>query len=148
VIVLDTDVVSELMRHAPNAEVLTWVDQYPADDVYITAVTAAELRHGVARLPAGRRKALLTAKVAGLLTEDFGDRILPFGAEEAAHYARIAASRECDGRAISMADAQIAAICRRHQAELATRNVKDFVDTGVRVCDPWEGIQARPSEAR
>lgn len=147
-IVLDTDVVSELMRQAPNAEVLTWVDQYPADDVYITAVTAAELRFGVARLPAGRRKTTLTTRIAELLAEDFRDQVLPFGADEATHYARIAASREYDGRPISMADAQIAAICHRYRAVLATRNVKDFEDTGVRVCDPWQGLHADTIEAR
>lgn len=138
-IVLDTNVVSELMRQAPDADVLDWVDQHPADDVYITAVTAAELRYGVARLPDGRRKVTMTTRVAELLAEDFRDQILPFGADEAAHYARIAVSRENRGGPISMADAQIAAICRRYGASLATRNVKDFVDTGVHVCDPWEG---------
>jgi predicted nucleic acid-binding protein len=137
VIVLDTSVVAELMRQAPDDGVVGWVDQYPAADVFITAVTAAELRYGVARLPDGRRKAVLTIKVSELLTEDFQDQILPFGGDAAAHYAEIAASREHEGRLISMADAQIAAICRQYGAHLATRNTKDFADTGVHVLNPW-----------
>lgn len=136
-IVLDTNVVSELMRQAPDDSVVSWVDQYPAGDVFITAVTAAELEFGVARLPAGRRKKALMIKVAELLAEDFQDQILPFGVDAAAHYAEIAAQREREGRPISMADAQIAAICRRYNAHLATRNTKDFADTGVHVLDPW-----------
>ena len=136
-IVLDTNVVSELMRQEPDADIIGWVDRYPADEVFITAVTAAELQYGIARLPAGRRQQTLTAKIAELLAEDFENRILPFDADAAAHYALIATRREHDGRPISMADAQIAAICRRHDAGLATRNTKDFAGTGVVVLDPW-----------
>lgn len=136
-IVLDTNVVSELMRQSPDADIVGWVDRYPADDVFITAVTAAELQYGVARLPHGRRRKALTAKVTELLTEDFDNRVLPFDADAAAHYAWIAARRELDGRPISMADAQIAAICRRHDVGLVTRNTKDFAGTGVVVLDPW-----------
>lgn len=136
-IVLDTNVISELMRSAPDDRVVTWVDQYPARDVFITAVTAAELQYGVTRLPDGRRKAVLEIRVAELLAEDFESQILSFGVNAAAHYAQIVASREHEGRPISMADAQIAAICRHHKAELATRNIKDFADTGVPVHDPW-----------
>jgi len=137
VIVLDTNVVSELMRPVPNAGVVRWVDQFPADEVFLTAVTAAELRYGVARLPKGRRARELAARVAALLAEDFQDQILPFDDKAAEYYAQIAASREQAGLPISMADAQIAAICRCYRARLATRNVKDFVDTGVHVEDPW-----------
>lgn len=136
-IVLDTNVVSELMRQAPDDGVVSWVDRFPVGDVYLTAVTAAELRYGVARLPDGRRKKGLMIKVAELLAEDFQDQILPFGGYTAAHYAEIAAAREQAGSPISMADAQIAAICRYYGAQLATRNIKDFADTGVQVLDPW-----------
>lgn len=141
-IVLDTNVVSELMRRAPEENVVSWVDRYSPDDVFITAVTAAELQYGVARLPDGHRKTVLTTRIAELLTEDFHDQILPFGGDEAAHYARIAAWREHWGKPISTADAQIAAICRRYCADLATRNMKDFVGLGVRVCDPWDDTVA------
>ncbi len=138
-IVLDTNVVSELMRKTPDQNVLDWVDQHPVDNVFITAVTAAELWYGVERLPDGHRRTVLTAKVAELLTEDFGDQILPFGGDEVEHYARITAARDRSGKPIGMADAQIAAICRRYHADLATRNLKDFVVTGVHACNPWDG---------
>lgn len=139
-IVLDTNVISELMRQAPDDGVVRWVDRYPSDEVFITAVTAAELAYGVARLPDGQRKTVLAARISELLTEDFQDQILPFDGVAAEHYAQIAATREAAGHPIGMADAQIAAICRRFAACLATRNVKDFVDTGIAVLNPWDGI--------
>jgi predicted nucleic acid-binding protein len=138
VIVLDTNVVSELMRQVPDDNVVRWVDQYPYGEVFTTVVTAAELAFGVARLPEGRRKVVLTARVSALLTEDFEDQILPFDSVAAEHYAQIAAARESGGRPMTMADAQIAAICRRYAASLATRNIKDFADTGIEVLNPWE----------
>ncbi|MGH3858977.1 type II toxin-antitoxin system VapC family toxin [Actinokineospora sp.] len=136
-IVLDTNVVSELMRVVPDESVVAWVDQYPAGDIFVTAVTAAELLHGVERLPDGRRKSVLMVKVAELLTQDFQGQVLPFGIAAAAHAAQLSAVRELGGKPISMADAQIAAICLHHNAHLATRNTKDFIDTGVRVLNPW-----------
>jgi predicted nucleic acid-binding protein len=136
--VLDTNVVSELMRKAPEPRVVSWVDRFSASDVMVTAVTAAELMYGAARMPDGRRKRQLQIKVEGLLTEDFQDQILPFDAPAATHYAEIVASRERVGRPISMADAQISAICRNWSAGLATRNVDDFVDTGVDAMNPWD----------
>jgi predicted nucleic acid-binding protein len=141
VIVLDTNVVSELMRQAPEPRVVLWIDRFPADDVFVTAVTAAELRYGVARLPDGRRKRELFVKVDGLLAEDFRDQVLPFDGLAATHYAEIVASREHAGRPISIADAQSAAICRNWSAELATHNGDDFVGTGVHVVNPWEAAQ-------
>jgi toxin FitB len=138
VIVLDTNVVSELMQKAPEPRVVSWVDRFSASDVLVTAVTAAELMYGVARLPEGRRKRELHIRVEELLTEDFEDQILPFDAPAATHYAEIVSSRERAGRPISMADAQIAAICRNWSAALATRNVDDFVDTGVDALNPWD----------
>ncbi len=137
-IVLDTNVVSELMRTTPELGVVSWVDRFSAAEVLVTAVTAAELMYGVARLPDGRRKRELHTKVEGLLAEDFQDQIMPFDAGAATHYAEIVASRERAGRPISMADAQIASICRNWRARLATRNVDDFVDTGVEAVNPWD----------
>lgn len=137
-IVLDTNVISELMRHAPDEGVVRWVDRFLYGEVFITAVTAAELMYGVARLPAGERRAVLETRVSELLTDDFDDQILPFDHVAAEHYAEISATREAGGLPMSMADAQIAATCRRFGAPLATRNTKDFADTGVMVLDPWE----------
>lgn len=137
-IVLDTNVVSELMRKAPEPRVFRWVDAFDASDVFTTAVTAAELMYGVARLPEGSRKERLSVKVNALLAEDFADQILPFDERAAANYADIVASRERSGRPISMADAQTAAICRQWSAGVATRNVADFTDTGIEVVNPWD----------
>jgi toxin FitB len=137
-IVLDTNLVSELMRQAPEPDVVGWVDSLPVSDVLVTAVTAAELLYGVARLPDGRRRRELWMKVEALLTEDFHDRILPFNASSASHYADIVAARERVGLQIGMADGQIAAICRNWNAGLATRNVTDFVDTGIELINPWD----------
>lgn len=136
-IVLDTDVISELMRPHADKTVLAWIDEQPVDEIYLTAVTAAELRYGAARLPDGRRRADLIDRVRLTLEEDFAGRILPFDDDAAAHYADIVVERERRGMVISMADAQIAAICRSHSADLATRNTKDFAHTGISLIDPW-----------
>ena len=142
-IALDTNVVSELMRQAPDSAVVAWVDRYPANDVFITAVTAAELLYGVTRLPEGRRRQSLATKVRDVLDEDFAHRILPFTADAAEQYAEIVATRERLGEPISMADAQVAAICLQHDIGLGTRNVKDFADTGVGVVNPWRDDQEK-----
>lgn len=136
-IVLDTNVISELTRRDPDATVLTWMDSLLVHDVSTTAVTAAELLHGVARLPSGRRRAALAAAVRALLHEDLAGRIEPFDALAAEAYALLVTDRENRGRPITVADAQIAAICRVHAATLATRNTKDFEATGIELVDPW-----------
>ena len=142
-IVLDTNVISELMRDEPATEVVSWVDQHPPDEVFVTAVTAAELLYGVARLPDGRRKTVLTHKARELLDDDFDGQVLAFDRHAASLYAQIVASRERGGSPISSPDAQIAAMCRAHDAGLATRNVKDFVDTGITIVDPWDTATER-----
>jgi hypothetical protein len=137
VIVLDTNVVSELMRAEPSSEVVAWVDRQVADDVFLTAVTLAEVLFGIARLPDGRRKQSLADLVEATVADDFDHRVAAFDAPAAVHYADIAARREHAGRRISAADALIAAICRSHGAVLATRNVDDFGGVGITVVDPW-----------
>ena len=138
-IVLDTNVVSELMRRRPAPAVLAWIDGEDSGGLAITAITAAELLHGVARLPNGARRRTLTAAVGGLLTEDFSGRVLPFDGAAAIHYVPLGAARERAGRHVSVDDGQIAAICRHYGATLATRNTRDFAATGVDVLDPWLG---------
>lgn len=137
-IILDTNVVSELIRPRADATVVAWVDQHPVDDVYLTAITTAELRYGIARLPQGKRRTGLADRVRRVIEEEFTGRVLPFDDQAAHEYAQIVVDREGRGRPISMADAQIAAICRSYRAELATRNTKDFVHTGIAAVDPWE----------
>lgn len=136
-IVLDANVVSELMRDQPAEAVLEWMDQQVADDLFLTAVTVAELLYGVARLPDGRRKQVLGGQIEEMIVEDFDDRVIAFDEDAAAHYADIAAARERAGHPISTADAQIAATCRSHDASLATRNVDDFSSTGIELINPW-----------
>lgn len=136
-IVLDTNVISELAKVLPDANVLTWADGLAANEVVTTAVTVAELRYGVARLPDGRRKTQLHDAIGGLISEDLGDRVVPFDHAAAQAYATVVADREGIGNPILVADGQIAAICRARGATLATRNIKDFVDTGIELVDPW-----------
>ncbi|WP_338497593.1 type II toxin-antitoxin system VapC family toxin [Pseudomonas sp. WP18] len=136
-IVLDTNVISEFMRAEPNPSVLAWIDSQPAMDLVICAITVAEILHGVARLPFGKRKQKLEAHAMAMFEEDFAGRILPFDAHAAVEYATLVASCEAKGRAPSLADAQIAAICRTHGAWIATRNIRDFEFPGVEVINPW-----------
>jgi toxin FitB len=136
-IVLDTNVVSELMRPAPQPAVVAWLDRQRGREVFLTAITVAELLYGVARLPVGRRKRTLQSLVAAMIDEDFDHRVLAFDELAAVHYADIVTRRDRAGRPISAADAQIAAICRSSGATLATRNVSDFSATAVTIVDPW-----------
>ena len=135
--VIDTNVASELMRPAPTPSVAAWIAERDAEDMFLTAVSEAELRYGVAIAPAGRRKDALEAAMTRWLDVGFGERILPFDSVAARAYAEIAADRRQTGRPIGEADCQIAAICRQRGAVLITRNVRDFQGTGVEVVDPW-----------
>jgi toxin FitB len=138
VIVLDTNVISELARQVPDSGVLSWLDSLEVSGVVTTAVTAAELRYGVARLPDGNRQRELTVVVRGILTEDFHGRVFPFDERAAVRYADIVTGRERIGRPIGVADAQIAAICRDLDGTLATRNIADFEETGIELINPWK----------
>jgi predicted nucleic acid-binding protein len=138
-ILLDTNVLSEMMRPAPSSIVEEWLSAQPAAGTFISAITEAELRYGLALLPNGQRQKRLLAQAEAMLVEDFADRILPFDSAAAAAYATIAATRRLAGRPISQADAQIAAIAASRGATIATRNITDFADCGVAVLDPWAG---------
>jgi toxin FitB len=138
VILLDTNVLSELVRNEPDQGVVSWLDSLDVAEIMTTAITVAELLYGVARLPPGRRKQRLGDAIDGLIEEDLSGLVQPFDATAAAHYAAIVSDRDAAGRPISVADAQIAAIARKLEATLATRNVDDFKDTGIELIDPWE----------
>ena len=135
--VLDTNVVSETMRAQPHAAVLAWLDAQDPSDLWLTAVVAAELMSGVARLPDGARKQQLAHGVAAMLEQDFAGQVLPFDLAAASVYADLVAQRERSGKPIGMADAQIAATCLVHQATLVTRNLKDFEGLGLTLINPW-----------
>jgi predicted nucleic acid-binding protein len=136
-ILLDTNILSELMRVAPSPAVMSWLAAQPASSLFISAVTEAELRYGVLLLPEGRRRADLMAALEAMLAEDFSGRILPFDSAAALAFALIAASRRQAGKPVSQFDAQIAAIARSRGAALATRNVADFAECGVEIINPW-----------
>ncbi len=136
-IVLDTNVLSEVFRPSPDARVVAWLEQL-SGEVAIAWITLGELLAGGRRLPDGRRKSSLSEGISAALEPyRHSKAVLPFDDTAADHYAEILAARWQAGRPISMADAQIAAICRAHGAACATRNVNDFDDTGVDLIDPW-----------
>jgi predicted nucleic acid-binding protein len=137
VIVLDTNVLSELMRAHPEERVLRWVNAQPAEDLWVTSVTVGEVLYGVARLPRGRRKAALLEAATTMFLEDFGGRCLAFDAEAAFEYAALVSTRDAAGKPISMPDAQIAAMCLQHEATLATRNTRDFEHLEIELFNPW-----------
>jgi toxin FitB len=135
-IVLDTNVVSELMRPDPAPQVAAWIRERDRRELRTTVITLAEIRFGIARLPDGRRKqALLGA--ADEIFLSFDDQVLPFDAAAAEQYAVIASARERSGKPIPGFDALIAAVCRSRGAALATRNLPDFGGTGIELVDPW-----------
>jgi toxin FitB len=136
VIVADTDVVSELMKAEPSSAVRAWVFAHGHDELRITAITVAEILHGIQRLPEGRRRTArreAAVEVFGRFAED----VLPFDVAAAIVYPELVDHRERHGAPISGYDAQIAAICRTSGARLATRNEADFADVGVELINPW-----------
>ena len=135
--IIDTNVVSELMRPEPEPAVAAWIAERDAQELYLTAVNEAELRYGVAIKPVGKRRNELEAAMTRWLDQGFRERILPFDSLAARAYAQIAADLHQAGRKIDEADCKIAAICRSRGAVLVTRNVRHFNDTGVEVINPW-----------
>ena len=138
-IVLDTNVVSELMKPAPAYAVAAWIGARPTQSLYTTSITQAEILHGVMLLPDGKRREELEAAAHAMFREDFAGRILAFGADAALPYAQIAVDRRAAGRPISQFDAQIAAIARSTGAAIATRDAAGYEGCGVKVVNPWEG---------
>ena len=139
-IILDTNVVSELMRTDPSSNVLEWVAGQAAANLYLSTVSEAELRYGVEILPTGARRDRLLDEVEGMLWEDFAGRVLPFDRAAAQAYAVIAAVRRAAGRPINHADCQIAAIARSRGASVATRDMDDFEGSGIELIDPWTDV--------
>ena len=137
-ILLDTNVLSELMRAKPDPNVIAWVDAQRSSDLAISSITVAEILYGIARTPDGKRKDALYAVATVMFEEDFAGNILAFDADAAVHYADLIAASEGRGKIADMADGQIAAIARLHGAWIATRNVRHFEDFGLPLVNPWE----------
>ena len=134
---LDTNVLSELLRGTPEPAVLNWFAAQPAEGLFVSAVTQAEMTLGARLLPAGKRRTALEAALRGMFDEDFAGRVLPFDSAATGAYAEVIVARRAAGRPIAQFDAQIAAIARRHGMGVATRNVDDFTGCGVAVTNPW-----------
>jgi predicted nucleic acid-binding protein len=134
---LDTNVLSELLRAAPNPAVVAWVIAQPGESLFVTSVTEAEMRLGVRLLPSGKRRQALEIAVATMFAEDFAERIRPFDTGAVPSYVEIVGKRRASGRPISQFDAQIAAIALCHGDKLATRNLGDFEGCGLSLVDPW-----------
>lgn len=134
---LDTNVLSELLRATPERSVRQWLAAQPAEGLFVTAVTQAEMMLGARLLPAGKRRSALESALRGMFDEDFAGRVLPFDSAATSAYAELVATRRASGRPISQFDAQIAAIARQHAMGVATRNVDDFTGCGVAVINPW-----------
>jgi len=143
VIVLDTNVISELLRPEPDARVLSWMGSQPRAELYTTRITQAEILLGLALLPNGKRKAALESAVAAIFAEELAGRILPFDGQAAQHYARIAATRRSVGRPIDGFDALIAATALAFDADVATRDIAGFLGCDVPLVNPWE-VQPMP----
>ena len=137
-ILLDTNVVSELMRTSPTPAVEAWIADHPVQDLFFSAVGESELRYGAAIMPTGRRRDSLLSDIETMLHAAFENRILPFDSSAARAYAVIAAKHRFAGRAVAPADCQIAAIARAHGMAVATRNTRDFEDMGIDVYNPWD----------
>ena len=137
--ILDTNVVSELMRPTPDPVIESWFTKHATSSLFLTAVSEAELRFGLAVMPIGNRQDGLASALKRVLETGFANRILPFDSSAARAYAEIAAARHRAGRPIPVADCQIAAIARSRDMAVATRNVRDFEDVGIEISDPWKG---------
>ena len=136
-IILDTNVLSALMRTDPEAHVLAWLDRQPADSVWITSITLFEVRLGLALLPRGKRRQTLETAFAQLLKEDLENRVLDFDSSAASEAASLAAKRQKAGRPVDMRDTQIAGIALARRATIATRNARHFDDLTVPIVDPF-----------
>lgn len=136
-ILLDTNVLSALMRREPDRTVVAWLDDQPGESIWTTTITILEVRTGIELLEQGRRRRQLEQAFGEVLTEDLGGRVQPFDQPAAEAAASIAAARQRAGRPVEIRDVQIAGIATARRATLATRNTRHFDAVGVNVVDPW-----------
>jgi predicted nucleic acid-binding protein len=147
VIILDTNVVSEMMKATPTPAVVAWLNGQEASTLFLTTVTIGEISYGLRVLPQGRRRRLLEEGFERILAEAFAGRILDFDEKAARRYGEVMGRRKEIGRPLTILDGQIASIARANSCAVATRNVRDFVDCGVEIVNPFEplsGAEPRP----
>jgi predicted nucleic acid-binding protein len=137
-IIIDTNVLSELMKAQPDASVAAWLKRQDPTAIFTTTISEAEIRFGVALLPDGQRRRALDAAAQAMFAEDFEDRVLVFDSEAATAYAQTMTERRAAGKPIAILDAMVASIARACDASVATRNVRDFLGCGVDVINPWD----------
>jgi len=136
-IILDTNVLSELMRSSPSPRVSGWVAKQSASELCTTSITEAEIFYGVELLAKGKRREQLLTAADAMFSQDLAGRVYGFDSDAARAFSKIAARQRGLGKPISHADAQIAAIVQVRKARLATRNLSDFLECGIVVVDPW-----------
>jgi len=137
-IVLDTNVISEVVKPSPSAQVVEWLNVQESSDLYVTAITLGEISYGVQVLPDGDRRTSLSRAISQFVDQAFGDRVLVFDRESAHEYGQVMAGRRKLGRPLTAPDGQIAAITRRHRFQLATRNLGDFEECGIGLINPFD----------
>jgi toxin FitB len=136
-IILDTNVLSALMREPPDKSLMEWLDGLPSNSIWITSVTVLEIRFGLQILPTGARRTDLTAAFERLLATEMKERIASFDATAAQHAAHLRSARHLKGRPVDLRDTMIAGIALAHHATLVTRNKRHFADVAIPVIDPW-----------
>lgn len=137
-IILDTNVISEPLRQAPEPRVIEWIDVQPIETLYLSAITVAELRFGVASLPAGKRRDYLQESLEKNALPLFAGRVLVFGMPASKSYGELMAKARISGMAIATTDGYIAATAAANGMMVATRDVSPFEAVGVEVINPWE----------
>jgi toxin FitB len=136
-IVLDTNVLSELMRPGASLSVIRWLRNQSEAELFTTAISEGEVFYGIELLPKGKRREILLSVAEAVFGDELGGRVLPFDSAAARSFSKIATSRRAMGNPIGQADAQIAAIVQANHATLATRNISDFESCGIHLIDPW-----------
>jgi predicted nucleic acid-binding protein len=138
VIILDTNIISEMMKENPDQAVADWFKSQDNDQLYITTLMVAEIKYGIGLLPEGKRREKLDMDASRMFDSVFRDRILPFDYDAACYYPMAHQHRKAVGKTMTVMDAELAAICSSNNAALATRNIRDFTNTSVKLINPFD----------
>lgn len=136
-IIVDTNVVAEVMRASPAPAVVAWLNAQSSASLFLTAITVGEIRYGLRIMPRGQRRQTIERGFDQILATAFAGRILGFDEQAAEHYGEVMGRRKEIGRPLSVPDGQIAALARLHGFAVATRNVRDFLDCGIELLNPF-----------